>query len=303
MAIGDLYEVDYPSVSDVYYLDTGMYETPEYGAVYIVDAPEPALVDTGMGTNVENTLAALSRLGIDRDDLAYIVPTHVHLDHAGGTRQLADACESATVVCHEVGVSHLVDPSRLWAGTKTAVGEQIKFYREPEPVDADRIREVAGGDTIDLGDRTFEVYDAPGHAPHQAIFHSPHDDATFVADAAGIYAQRVDRVRPTSPPSDFDLEGCLADVDTIRELDPAVLLYAHYGPAETGEKLDAYERVLTEWVAEVETTRDRLEDDEAVVEAMAEAAEVIAPWSERKVREEAAMNTRGVLGYLDARDA
>jgi glyoxylase-like metal-dependent hydrolase (beta-lactamase superfamily II) len=305
MAIGDLYEVEFPSVSDVYYLDTGMYGTAEYGAVYVVDAPEPALVDTGMGTEaeVERTLAALETLGIGRDELAYIVPTHVHLDHAGGTGYLADACEEATVVCHEAGARHLVDPSQLWAGTKAAVGEQIEFYREPEPVDPARVREVAGGDTLALGDRPLEVYDAPGHAPHQAVFHSPHDDATFVADAAGIYARRHDVVRPTSPPSNFDLEGCLADVETLRGLDPAVLLYAHYGPAETGEKLDTYERVLTEWVAEIEAARDRLADDEAVVDAVASGMEPLAPWDERKVYTEAAMNVRGVLGYLDARDA
>ena len=301
MAIGDLYEVEYPSVSDVYYLDTGMYDTAEYGALYVVDAPEPALVDTGIGPNVGNTLAALDELGIGRDELSYIVPTHVHLDHAGGAGYLAAECPSATVVCHEAGVPHLVDPERLWEGTKRAVGEQFEHYREPKPIPEERVRSVRGGDAIDLGDRVIDIYDAPGHAPHQAVFHSPHDDAVFVADAAGIYAQRQDSVRPTSPPPSFDLDECLADVATLRELDPAVLLYAHYGPAETGEKLDIYEGVLTEWVREVAACREQLDDDEAVVEEMGERTPVIEPWSERKVRTEAEMNTRGVLEYLDGR--
>ena len=300
MAIGDLYEVDYPSVSDVYYLDTGMYETAEYGALYVLDTPDPAIIDTGIGGNVDNTLAALAEVGIDRDELSYIIPTHVHLDHAGGAGHLAEACENATVLCHEAGASHLVDPARLWEGTKRAVGEQFELYREPKPIPAARITETRGGDEIPLGDRTLDVYDAPGHAPHQAVFHSPADDTVFAADAAGIYAQRHGEVRPTSPPPTFDLEGCLSDIDTLRELDPAVLLYAHYGPTETGEKLDIYESVLTDWVQDIEGARDRLDSDEEVVETVAEGMAAIEPWSERKVRTEAAMNVRGVLRYLDA---
>jgi glyoxylase-like metal-dependent hydrolase (beta-lactamase superfamily II) len=301
MAGGDLYEVDDPSVSDIYYLDTGMYGTAEYGALYVVDAPEPALVDTGLGTESKATLTALAELGIDRDELAYIIPTHVHLDHAGGASYLAEACESATIVCHKAGARHLTDPARLWAGTKAAVGKQIEFYRKPKPVDPDRIREVSGGGALDLGDRRLDVYDSPGHAPHQMVLHSPSDNATFVADAAGIYAQRHDVIRPTSPPSDFDLEACLSDIDTLRELDPAVLLYAHYGPAATGEKLDRYERILTRWVAEIEAARDHLEDDDAVVETVARRVEPLEPWDQRKVYTEAAMNVRGVLDYLDSR--
>ncbi|MFC7176867.1 MBL fold metallo-hydrolase [Halosegnis marinus] len=299
MAIGDLYEVDYPSVSDVYYLDTGMYDAEAYGALYIVDAPEPAVIDTGMGTHVDNTVAALDTLGIDAP--TYIVPTHVHLDHAGGAGYLAAEYPDATVVCPDLGVRHLVDPSRLWAGTKAAVGKQIEFYREPKPIPEERIRSVSGGDELDLGDRALDVYDAPGHAPHQAVFHSPDDDATFVADAAGIWAESAKAVRPTSPPSNFDLERCLADVQTLRDLDPAVLMYAHYGPTATGNKLDRYERVLTDWVRLVEATREEYEDDDAVVEAVASEVEVVEPWSERKVYEEAAMNVRGVLRYLDER--
>jgi len=302
MAIGDLEKVEHPSASDIYYVDTGMYGIAEYGAVYVLDTPEPAVIDTGIGKDVEHTLAGLAAVGIDREELSYIVPTHVHLDHAGGAGFLADACPEATVLCPEVGVPHLVDPSRLWAGTKRAVGERIEFYREPKPVPDDRIEALAGGDTIDLGDRTLDVYDAPGHAPHQAVFHSPADDAVFVADAAGIYAQRPDSVRPTSPPSNFDLEQCLEDVETIRGLDPELLLYGHYGPTETGEKLTVYETVLREWVEEIAAERERLDSDEAVVETVASRVPVVEPWTERAVYTEAAMNVRGVLGYLDARE-
>ena len=301
MVTVDVKTVAAEPVSDTYYFDTGMYDTPNYGAVYVIDAPRPTLVDTGMGPDVEKTLAALDELGIDRDAVANIVPTHVHLDHAGGAGYLADACENATVRCPAVGARHLADPDRLWEGTRRAVGDQFKHYREPKPIPDSRIEPLHDGDEIDLGDRTLQVHDAPGHAPHQCLFYSPEDDAVYTADAAGIYVPETGEIRPTSPPSNFDLEQCLADIDTIRRLDPAVLLYPHFGPAATGAKLDRYETVLTEWVERVERARDRHEDDTAATKAVASSVDGAEPWPDEKAYSETAMNVRGVLGYLDAR--
>ncbi|MEE6209641.1 MBL fold metallo-hydrolase [Salarchaeum sp. III] len=298
MQPGDVAAVD--SCTDIYYVDTGMYDTAEYGAVYIVDAERPAIVDTGIGTNYERILDALDEVGIDREDVAVIAPTHVHLDHAGGAGLLAEACPNADVYVHELGARHLVDPSRLVAGTKNAVGDQWKFYVEPTPVPEERVVELADGDTIALGDRGLDVHHAPGHAPHQVVFHDDRDDAVFVADAAGIYVPALDRVRETSPPSNFDLEQCLDDVSTIRGLDPDTLLYPHFGPVadDVDDRLAGYADTLTEWVAAVEAKYAELGDAEAVQEYFAENADISAVWGSLKATEETAMNVRGVLRYL-----
>jgi len=89
------------------------------------------------------------------------------------------------------------------------------------------------------------------------------------------------------------------EVETIRDLDPSTLLYAHFGPAETDDRLAEYERVLGAWVDEVRAAREDPGDDEAVVERFAEGTEMGDVWGDRKARDETAMNVRGVLGYLD----
>jgi glyoxylase-like metal-dependent hydrolase (beta-lactamase superfamily II) len=302
MAIGDVYEVE--RVEDVYYLDTGMYDTPEYGAVYVVDAERPAIVDTGIGTRWGNVTDALREVGIPPTDLAYIVPTHVHLDHAGGAGYLADELAGATVVVHENGARHLVDPERLWKGTKAAVGDQIEHYAEPKPVPADRIREVAGGDAIDLGDRTLDVHDAPGHVPHQAFFHDPDADAVFTADAAGIYVPSAGGVWPTTPPPNFDFEQCLEDTREIRRLEPDTLLFAHFGPADrAGDLLGDHLAALTDWVESISAARSELGDDEAVVDRFLGdlVDEKVAAWGEERARADVRLNVRGVLRYLEDR--
>ncbi|MFB6081106.1 MAG: MBL fold metallo-hydrolase [Haloferacaceae archaeon] len=300
MAPGDVRPV--PDSTGVYCLDTGMYDVAGYGAVYIVDAADPAVVETGIGTHRDRILAALDEVGIDRGEVKHVLPTHVHLDHAGGAGFLAAACPNATVRTHERGVPHLIDPERLIAGTKAAVGDQWRYYVEPEPVPGDRIEPLVDGDVVDLGDRRLRVTAAPGHAPHQITFHDDRDDVLFTADAAGIYASGPDRLFPTTPPPQFDLDRCLDDVATMRTQDPATLAFTHFGPvAYDPSLLDEYERVLADWVDRVRAVREETGDDDATVERLAADPDpdAVAAWGERKAAAEARLNARGVLASLD----
>ncbi|WP_290817874.1 MBL fold metallo-hydrolase [Halovivax sp.] len=299
MGIGDVTEVTVGDCTDLHRLDTGMYDAAEYGAVYLLDDERPAIVDTGIGAEHERILDAIDDVGIGRDELEVIAVTHVHLDHAGGAGYVADACPNATVYAPERGGHHLVDPSRLVAGTKAAVGDQWEFYAEPKPVPEDRLSTYEDGDVIDLGAHELRVHSAPGHAPHHHVFEDPANDAIFVADGAGLWVPAIEEVRPTTPPPQFDLETCLADVGMLKSIDPSVLCYAHFGARETGDALERYETVLTEWVEAVAEKREAIGDDEAVIEHFAETTDLDAVWGERKARGEIAMNVRGVFAYLD----
>jgi glyoxylase-like metal-dependent hydrolase (beta-lactamase superfamily II) len=302
MATGDITAVETGDCTDLYCIDTGMYDTPQYGSVYLVDDDQPALVDTGIGTNHRAILRAIERVGVDREDLAVIAPTHVHLDHAGGAGFLADACPNAEVYVHEFGAPHLADPTRLITGTRRAVGAQWQFYREPRPVPEDRLVELTDGDSIDLGTHELRAHHAPGHAPHQVVFEDPANEAVFTADAAGVYVPSLDVVRETTPPSNFDLEQALSDVETIRDIDPTTLLYGHFGAAPTADRLDAYAERLEAWVGAVEAAREDLGEDSAVVEHFVDerAPEVRDAWGGFKADAETKLNVRGVLGYLDS---
>jgi glyoxylase-like metal-dependent hydrolase (beta-lactamase superfamily II) len=301
MEPGDVREAGH-GTADLHYVETGMFEIEEYSSVYLLDAEEPAVVETGIGTEWEAIVDALETVGIAPEELSYIAPTHVHLDHAGGAGHLAAACPNAEVLVHEIGAPHLVDPGRLWEGTKRAVGDQIRHYAEPEPVPEERIRTVADGDVVDLGDHELSVHHAPGHAPHQVVYHDPANEAVFTADAAGIYVPELDAVTQTTPPPNFDFPQAIEDTRTIARLDPSVLCYSHFGPVPTDDRLSEHERVLTEFVELVEERRGRLGDDEAVVERFVEETDLVGPWNEDRARAVAAMDVRGVLRYLDTRE-
>lgn len=299
MAIGDVTRVAPNRLPGWYYVDDGMYDIPHYGSVYLINDDRPTLVETGIGTTVERVLSLLDHVDVSPEEVAYICPTHVHLDHAGGAGILAERCPNATVAIHPRGEQHLVDPDRLVAGTKQAVGDQWEYYEAPTPISAGRIRSLADGDELDLGRVTLRAHEAPGHAHHQHVFHVPEADAVFTADAAGIYDDRRDELHPTTPPPEFDLEQALADIDTIEDLDPSLLLFSHFGPAERSDLLARYRSVLTSWVDTVRTTRSRAESEKETVERLVAEHAPVESYGRRKAEAETAMNARGVLSYLE----
>ncbi|MFA9517933.1 MBL fold metallo-hydrolase [Halopenitus sp. H-Gu1] len=289
-------------VEDLYYHETGMYGTTGYGSVYVYDTPAPAVIDTGIGTNHDLLFETLSALGIDADDLAWILPTNAHLHHAGGAGFLAARYPNSAIRIHERGVASLVDPDRIVAATKTIVGDQWRHHVEPEPVPDARIDGLRGGDSIDLGDRRLDVYEASGHAPHQTIVHEPDDGVVFTGDAGGIYVPRRDTIRPTTSPPNFDLDQALADASTIADLDPEVLCFSHFGPREYDpEIVSSMKRTYVEWVQAVRQKRAELSDDEAVVRHFQETTELTDVWSEERIRANVGLNVRGVLSFLEER--
>jgi glyoxylase-like metal-dependent hydrolase (beta-lactamase superfamily II) len=299
MGRGDIHEVTAGDASALYYVDVGLFDTPEYGSVYVLAGEQPALVDTGTGHSYEVVLEALADLGIDRSELAAILLTHVHLDHAGGASPLVSACPNADVYVHESGAQFLRDPGRIWAGTRAVVGDRIEYYREPDPIPDSRLVELDDGDTVELGARSLDVHRAPGHAFHQVVYHDRASNGVFTADAAGVYVPALGRPRPTSPPPGFDLEGCLEDVAMLRALDPDTLYYGHFGDQPTGERLTVYREALESWVETVAAKRAELGDDEAVAAHFAGQTDTAGVWSPEHARGEERMNVTGVLRYLD----
>ena len=91
-------------------LDTLLGGWERVTAGYLIEGDAPVLVETGSQSSVPALLAHLDRLGLGADDLAGVVVTHIHLDHAGGVGDVARAFPRATVYVHPNGARHLADP-------------------------------------------------------------------------------------------------------------------------------------------------------------------------------------------------
>ena len=83
-------------------------------------------------------------------DLKALFVTHIHLDHAGSAGHFAR--EGVPVFVHPRGAPHLVEPSRLIAGSRAVHGSRYgEFYGDPLPIAAEMVRAVEHGATVMIG--------------------------------------------------------------------------------------------------------------------------------------------------------
>ena len=257
-----------PLGTDVHLIDTKMGGYDAITAAYLIASERPVLVETGAGRSAEIVREALGRLGVGPDDLATIVVTHIHLDHAGGVGELAAAFPRAEVVVHERGARHLVDPSRLVASARMVYGELLdSLFGELLPTPAARVRAVGDVGEVDLGGgRKLTTTYSPGHASHHVGLLDSLTGDLYVGDAAGVYVPESDLLRPATPPPDFDLPLALASLQTFAEQSPERLLFSHYGPVTAVQ--DTLARSAEELELWVDLTRaakaDGLDLDHAV---------------------------------------
>lgn len=252
----------------VYEIDTLLAGHSGITAAYLILADRPCLIEPGTAGSAPVVQRALSELGVGADDLASVVVTHIHLDHAGGVGDIAALYPQAEIVVHEKGARHLADPSRLMRSARMVWGDALDtLFGELKPTDSARIRAVEDTGVVDLGGgRRLESHYSPGHAKHHVGLVDSGTGDLYVGDAAGIYIPETADVRPATPPPDFDLDTALASLGRFRDLGPQRLLFAHYGPVtEVEDTLERSAEELRVWVDAVRDARDRgLELDHAV---------------------------------------
>lgn len=197
------------------------------------------LIDPGPASTLPNVLAALDGM-VPRA----VLLTHIHLDHAAATGALARMYPQLEVYVHERGARHMIDPTRLLASATRIYGDEMEtLWGTFEPVPADRVHTLAGGERLDFGDSgAFEVLYTPGHAVHHVSFLSE-DGGAYVGDVAGTRAPGSAVVLPPTPPPDIHPPDWQASISALLACAPERLHYTHYGVANDPE---AHLRQLSE---------------------------------------------------------
>ncbi|HRO31504.1 MULTISPECIES: MBL fold metallo-hydrolase [Micrococcaceae] len=167
---------------------------------FFIDAPEPAIVDTGIASSpAEGMAPALEALGRRIEDVRWILLTHGHIDHIGGARALWELTgRRAQVVIHEQDAPMLrsrqahVDEYLAGRGEylhdpqgeeKVAAAGNAVISGEMEPTLL-----VRGGETLSLGGEvTLSVHPIPGHTPGSVAYVLDGQNDAFVGDAVQVH--------------------------------------------------------------------------------------------------------------------
>jgi glyoxylase-like metal-dependent hydrolase (beta-lactamase superfamily II) len=208
--------------------------------VYLVVDENTALVEVGCSVQIPDILEAVGKLGYDIRKLSYIIPTHVHPDHAGAAGLLARQLPQTKVVAHSRAAKVLADPSileRLMHGFKQVFGDDAQErFGEMLPIAEERFVLVEDGERIPLGEKELKVVHTPGHDPNHLCFLDTKSRGLFCGDALGGYFSEVEVTIPSiAPGSDPFL--ILQSIDKIRELDPSIFFFSHGGTTREVAKI------------------------------------------------------------------
>ncbi|NVM22415.1 MAG: MBL fold metallo-hydrolase [Desulfobacterales bacterium] len=187
------------------------------------------IADVGPANSADKLIGSLTAMGISRID--FILLTHIHIDHSGGLAQLLDQFPMAKAICHGKGIRHLVEPSKLWHGSRQALGKIAEAYGYVLPVSRERLIPHT-----EPRIRGLKIIETPGHAPHHLSF--CFRGHLFAGEAGGNYftVNGKEYLRPATPPR-FFLKHCLNSVDRLLAMEDQPICYAHFGQAGSSVRL------------------------------------------------------------------
>jgi glyoxylase-like metal-dependent hydrolase (beta-lactamase superfamily II) len=237
-------------------LDLHFQGTPGLIAAYLLESDgEWALIETGPGSCLPQTLAALAKLAVPVEAIRKVFVTHVHLDHAGAAGWWAQ--QGAQIFCHPRAARHLIDPSRLLASAAQVYGAKMEsLWGAMLPAPAARVSLLEDGQQVPFGQHTVQAWDTPGHARHHHAYVV--GDVCFTGDVAGVRLETSPYLSVAAAPPQFDLAAYLDSVQRLLEADFSSLYLTHFGQVTSPEphlktyadRLNEVAQEAKKWVAE-----------------------------------------------------
>lgn len=297
-------------------IDSGVVRK-QMAACYLLETDSAlAVVEAGNNRSAQRILSVIGQRGRRVEEVSHVIVTHVHLDHAGGAGTLMNWLPNATLVVHPRGARHMIDPSRLEASARAVYGDE-EFEAQHgalRPVPEERVLVMDDGGSLQVGKRTLQFMDTPGHARHHFCVWDEASQGWFSGDTFGISYRELDSHRgpfifPTTTPIQFDPPALLESIDRLMERTPQNMYLTHFGRVCDLPRLAADMRAaigrFVEWgetFAAHEQRRNRIE--EAMMSWLIEGARAHGvTHSDASLREifngDVLLNTQGIEFWLD----
>jgi glyoxylase-like metal-dependent hydrolase (beta-lactamase superfamily II) len=242
-------------------IDTELFRVGLAACYLLRHGDEAVFIDTGTRNSIPLLLDVLRQQDIKPEQISWVMPTHVHLDHAGGAGALMHHLPNARLLIHERGARHMIAPDKLQAGSLAVYGEERyeKAFGSLLPVPEERVVVAPDGYTVDLGGRVLTFFDTPGHARHHYVVWDEYSRGLFTGDTFGVsYPELNTGTRrfmfPPTTPIQFDPDAWHDSVVRLVALQPDRVFLTHYGmhegirdlASQLHEQIDAYVHLSTD---------------------------------------------------------
>lgn len=237
------------------------YLAPRFAAAFlVVEGDRAAFVENNTSNAFPYLMDALKAVNLRPENVDWCIITHVHLDHAGGSAKLMEACPNATLLAHPRAAPHVIDPGKLEASARKVYGnaEFERLYGKVGPVDSKRVRVMEDGEQLNWGHRTLRFMHTRGHANHHFCVVDSGSRSIFTGDSFGLcYPVLQEKglfIFPSTSPTDFDPKEARATIQRILDTGAQTALLTHFGPvkqlkeasAQLTQHLDFSEQLLEE---------------------------------------------------------
>jgi len=192
---------------------------------HLILEPELTLIDCGYAGSLPRIRQAIEDHGRSPDDLARVICTHGHPDHAGAGREIAAA--GVPVLIHPADGGNL---STTWRDVVRRPSRG-RLFAAMTPLPA-RTEPLEDGETLPiLGG--LDVIHTPGHTPGSVCFYARRDGILFVGDTLEA---RFGRVTFASGLYSDDVAAARRQVQRLARLDVETIIFSHYPALEKGAR-------------------------------------------------------------------
>jgi glyoxylase-like metal-dependent hydrolase (beta-lactamase superfamily II) len=211
----------------------------------IADGDEAIVVDTGMSATPRDVIMpGIHAAGIDPGDVTIVVVTHPDLDHQGGLAGLREVLPNALGACGFADRMMVAEPERLVTDRYGAfeVEHGVGYpdadkvwmranYGAPAAVEVG----LAGGETLQVGDRRLTALHAPGHSAGHLVLHEPATGMLFSSDAVHWRMCPAADGSPALAPTYEEVDDYLATIGMLESLAARELHSGHWPIRSGGE--------------------------------------------------------------------
>jgi glyoxylase-like metal-dependent hydrolase (beta-lactamase superfamily II) len=214
--------------------------------VYIKDGLT-LVVDPGPRSTIPVLVDALKDMGLKKID--DILLTHIHIDHAGGTGVLVEHFPDAKVICHPKGAKHMIDPAKLWEGSRKFLGKVADVYGEIAAIPE---QNIGYQNPIEVGNEVIRVFETPGHALNHLCYQI--GNVLFLGEVTGInYPLDNGLYLRIATPPPFIYEIYKGSLEKVAALEVSHVCFGHYGyRGDARNVFDTGLDQLENWMAAVE---------------------------------------------------
>ncbi|MGD6801699.1 MBL fold metallo-hydrolase [Rossellomorea vietnamensis] len=210
---------------------------------YIIKEEEVTVIETSASPSIPRLIEGLEQMGISLDRIKNIIVTHIHLDHAGGAGLFLEKCRNASIIVHEKGARHLINPEKLEAGARQVYGKDFdRLFHPITPVPPERVIIKKHNEQLPLSpDSTLTFFDTPGHSRHHFSIYDNKSKGIFTGDTAGInYGYTLEGEAlylPSTSPNQFNPEEMIQSLALYSELELDRIYFGHFGISEEPAKV------------------------------------------------------------------